>query len=491
MDIDSFININFINIEDDIKIILKKYYNINDIKNNHFYIKDRILYIKEIDEFVYFDKILNNLNQKKVEFQNTKEEILNDDQLKNKDSKKKVTIEQEKNQESTIKDSNMKEEIMKQELLKQENDKGEVIQEQKKNMNKEEINKNYINNKNNFSNIDSKYKNILNNYYNLDNINYTINENIIIVKKDNVDEYIYFDEIIKKDLNIYYNLLYNGLNEKKNNIFMFQVGNLNTFRKMYNYLDVINKVDENCIFAFVENSENKTIINEIKNKIKNFIAIEVKNKGMDIGIFLISLLYLRENNLNYKNLIKIHTKTDDRFREHVLDNLVGSTTKIKKNFNLLNKQNIGMLNGTVTFDYFKNKSFFENHMYYLEYLVLFLFNESLDINKLEFAVGTFFYSKYDVFDVLNKDNIKILYNKLNDFNTLDFNWYKIFYNLKHKKEEYLINHWKKNKHKNFGNNLELQYKTGCLGMRDFMMEHALERFFGYLNKNKKYIMKEI
>ena len=96
-----------------------------------------------------------------------------------------------------------------------------------------------------------------------------------------------------------------------------------------------------------------------------------------------------------------------------------------------------------------------------------------------------------ILDVKHSNNIKILYNKLNDENTLDINWYKIFYELKNKNDDYIINHWKKNKKKNYGNNLELQIKTKCSGMRDFMIEHALERFFGYLNKYKNYIMLEI
>ena len=44
---------------------------------------------------------------------------------------------------------------------------------------------------------------------------------------------------------------------------------------------------------------------------------------MDIGVFLLSLLYLRDYNLDYKYLIKLHTKTDDRFREHVCEHLIG------------------------------------------------------------------------------------------------------------------------------------------------------------------------
>ena len=62
---------------------------------------------------------------------------------------------------------------------------------------------------------------------------------------------------------------------------------------------------------------------------------------------------------------------------------------------------------------------------------------------------------------------------------------------KNKNDDYIKNHWKRNKKKNYGNNLELQIKTKCSGMRDFMLEHALERFFGYLNKYKNYSMLEI
>lgn len=311
------------------------------------------------------------------------------------------------------------------------------------------------------------------------------------MEKDGIEEYLYFDEYIKKDTHFYYRVLYDCFKNKSENIFIIQIGSLTTFKKMIKYIDIISKVNENYIFTFVEDTENKKIINLLKKKLTNFTVLEVKNKGMDIGIFLISLLYLRDKNLKYKNLIKIHTKTDDRFREHVCDQLIGSEEIIKKNLKLMDKSEIGMLNGTFTFDYQKNKSFFKNHLNYLEYLISYFLNDTLDKNKLEFAVGTFFISKFDVFNIFNKNNIKILYNKLNDENTLDINWYKIFYELKNKNDDYIINHWKKNKKKNYGNNLELQIKTKCSGMRDFMIEHALERFFGYLNKYKNYIMLEI
>ena len=404
----------FSDLNEDVKLFLKKYYDIRIIKNYNFHLNDKKLIIKELNEIIYFDKFLNKVEN-------------------NKDTK-------------------------------------EVEDEVE---------------------IDPKYIKILNNYFKEDEIKYRFEKNIIIVEKDEIEEYLYFDEYIKKDTHFYYRVLYDCLKNKSENIFIIQIGSLTTFDKMIKYIDIISKVNENYIFTFVENTENKKIINCLKNKLTNFTALEVKNKGMDIGIYLISLLYLRDKNLEYKNLIKIHTKTDDRFREHVCDQLIGSEEIIKKNLRLINKPEIGMLNGTLTFDYHKNKSFFKNHFNYLEYLVSYFLNDTLDKNKLEFAVGTFFISKFDVFNIFNKNNIKILYNKLNDENTLDINWYKIFYELKNKNDDYIKNHWKRNKKKNYGNNLELQIKTKCSGMRDFMLEHALERFFGYLNKYKNYSMLEI
>jgi hypothetical protein len=341
-------------------------------------------------------------------------------------------------------------------------------------------------------NIDPKFEKIISKYYNLKNIEYVIEGRSIKINYKNNIEHIYFDKLVQKDKNVYYNVLYENIKKNENIVFMIQVGKWNTLEKMYHNLDIIGKIKANYIIAVVENEYNQEKLQQLKEKLKNLVIIEVKNKGMDIGIFLVSLLYLRENNLNYEYLIKLHTKTDDRFREHVCEHLIGSKETINKNIELLkNDKSIGMLNGTLIFNYHKNNTFFHNHLNYLEYLTELLLNEKMDINKLEFAVGTFFYSRFDVFDVFNSNHIKLVYNKLNDSESLDENWYSIFYKLKNKDSNFVKNHYQKNKNSNYGNNLELQHKTNCSGMRDFMIEHAMERFFGYLNKNKNYKMVEV
>lgn len=418
MNTKKFIDIKYENLNSELSNILLKYYDIDKIPKFNIMINNNILYIKELNEYIYFDKNI---------------QFPGDDKFK---------IEW----------------------------------------------KNFEDN----NNIEPKFEKILSRYFNLNNIEYVIDGKCIKVKNKNHIENIYFDQLVKKDTIKYYNVLYENILKKENIIFMIQVGKWETLEKMYHNLDIIGQIKANFIISVVENEYNENKLEILKSKLKNLVIIEVKNKGMDIGIFLLSLLYLRNNDLVYDFLIKLHTKTDDRFREHVCEHLIGSKNIINKNIDILLKdKTIGMLNGTLIFNYHKNKSFFHNHLGYLEYLSDLLLNEQMDVNKLEFAVGTFFYSRFDVFDIFNKNHIKLIYNSLNDFESLDKNWYSIFYNLKIKDDTSIINHYNKNKSTNYGNNLELQKKTNCSGMRDFMIEHALERFFGYLNKNKKYTMVEV
>ena len=119
----------------------------------------------------------------------------------------------------------------------------------------------------------------------------------------------------------------------------------------------------------------------------------------------------------------------------------------------------------------------------------FFSKKSFPTNSERFAIFTnpaFFktskaLTEFDLFSILDDVNLKFLYNKLNNLTTLDINWYKIFYNLQKLSDDEIILNYHNNP-KNFGNNLIMQNKTKCLGMRDFMIEHSLERFLGYICK---------
>lgn len=345
-----------------------------------------------------------------------------------------------------------------------------------------------MNNKNN-----PKLLKLLSIYYDLNEISFEYNKNVCIIKKKNSLEYLYCDfPLISKKKFSYFDIEYENIRQFNELAILIQIGKWETFSKMLHYIDIIAKIECNYYITIVENEATQSNINLLKSKLNKSVILIVNNKGMDIGPFLINLLYLKINNIKPKYIIKIHTKTDDRFREHVLNHLIGSENIISNNLlKLKNNINLGMLTGTLIFNTINNNSFFDNHIYYLDYLSQILLFENLERFKLEFAIGTFFYSKYEIFDIFNEINIKFIYNKLNDENTLDINWYSIFYNLNTHNVNKIEKHYEENLEKNFKNNLDFQKKTNCSGMRDFMIEHALERFFGYLCKKYNYNMIEV
>ena len=366
-------------------------------------------------------------------------------------------------------------------------DKKIILSKKKTNINNSLYKKN-LNNKNN-----PKLLKLLSIYYNLNEISFEYNNNICTITKNKYKEYLYcdFGLISKKKFN-YYKIEYENIKKFFEFGVLIQIGKWETFSKMLHYIDIISNIECNYYITIVEEEANKDNIDLIKSKLKNSVILIVKNKGMDIGPFLANLLYLKINNIKPKYILKIHTKTDDRFREHVLNHLIGSESIILNNIlKLKSNDNLGMLTGTLIFNTLNNNSFFDNHIYYLDYLSKILLFENLERFKLEFAIGTFFYSKYEIFDIFNEVNIKFIYNKLNDESTLDTNWYSIFYNLNTNDTNKIEKHYKENSKKNYKNNLDFQKKTACSGMRDFMIEHALERFFGYLCKKNDLTMVEV
>ena len=362
------------------------------------------------------------------------------------------------------------------------------------------IDKSEKNNKNNLrliKNLNEKHNpnllKILSMYYNLSDISFNYNNNVCMIENNDIKEFIYFDSnLIEKKKYKFYKVLYENQHKIYETAFLIQIGNWNTFLKILHYIDILSLVEANFYVTIIEEEASNENIELVKNKLKNSVILKVRNKGMDIGPFLLNLLYIRNKNINHKFIVKIHTKTDDRFREHVLNHLIGSESIILNNIlKLNNNKELGMLTGTLIFNTLNNNSFFNNHIYYLRYLSNLLLVEDLERSKLEFAIGTFFYSKFEIFNIFNDVNIRFIYNKLNDLDTLDLNWYSIFYNLDTQDQIIIKNHYNKYSEKNYKNNLDFQNKTGCSGMRDFMIEHALERFFGYLCRKNNLTMIEV
>ena len=63
---DTFIQLSFNDLNEDVKIVLKKYYDIKIIKNYNFHLNKKKLEIKELDEIIYFDKYLIEIQDNEI-----------------------------------------------------------------------------------------------------------------------------------------------------------------------------------------------------------------------------------------------------------------------------------------------------------------------------------------------------------------------------------------------------------------------------------------
>lgn len=143
-----------------------------------------------------------------------------------------------------------------------------------------------------------------------------------------------------------------------------------------------------------------------------------------------------------------------------------------------------MISGNVIYKYKKNKDTFLPNFYHLKKIIKYLYNEDLNYEYLEFSAGTFFITKSNIFDILNLNILEYLYNNLNNNETLDYHWYSIFYKMNLNDIDLIYKDYIKNKNHKYPNNISYTNKTNKPGLRDSMIEHAIERLFGYLCKKK-------
>ena len=206
---------------------------------------------------------------------------------------------------------------------------------------------------------------------------------------------------------------------------------------------------------------------------------------MDIGLFLTALHYIKIKKYNYDCIIKIHTKTSDSFRNESLHNLIGSNSIILNNIKRISKQNIGMISSNTIHSYNRDKGVFNMNLYHMKNLVNYLYNSDINYNNLEFSEGTMFIIKYNILNIFNIQNIDYIYRNLNNNNTLDYYWYSIFYKMNINDKTAIYNDYISNKNTKYPNNLNYNLRTLKPGLRDSMIEHAIERLFGYICKENK------
>ncbi len=163
------------------------------------------------------------------------------------------------------------------------------------------------------------------------------------------------------------------------------IGNFKVWLDIKNYLINVNIPFD--LYLNISELVSEYDRNFIKSSIKTKYIFELKNKGCDIGPLLYFLNYLRINNIEYEDIIHIHTKTDDIWRtkmlKNIFDNLNATILKYKNIYGCLNmsydyinydydidflqKADINFINNWNIFDKVVKKTF-ENDFDRLEYL---------------------------------------------------------------------------------------------------------------------------
>jgi hypothetical protein len=265
-------------------------------------------------------------------------------------------------------------------------------------------------------------------------------------------------------------------NKRKAHLHCFNIEKFNYF---YNsYLDKISKYCSIIITYVCGDSSNFSH--------NNYTLIKIRNKGMDIGGKFVCVNYLKDKNIDYENILFLHSKTDDNLRCIFFDSLINNIdyiyNKLEKNIGgflppwIFNGDNNDIIIGDDLNHKFSFKSKIDRNYKYLNEISDFL---GLDNNFSIFPAGNCY--------VLNKDIIesiflkKELYNILNDETSCDLFWVTKYYsNLFHENEKIDKIYKKIVENKLIPNNLS------CINnkLSDCMIEHIFERIIIKIIKKK-------
>ena len=330
--------------------------------------------------------------------------------------------------------------------------------------------------------LDNDSQKLINIYFPNRTGKFKIDNSILYIDIDDWGiEKIYFNK--NKDKNDkYYAVEYENFKKIYNIAFLLQIGNWNTFLKMEKYLYNFNKININIYFVIIDEIITKENIEYLKENYKEIVIIIAENRGMDIGLFLAGLHYININNYYHDYIIKAHTKTNDEFRDNVLNNLIGDEDIIINNIKKLSKENIGMVSGSDVYKFHEYRDAFVSNYYHLDNVIKYLYNEDINNDYLEFVAGTFFICKYKIFKILNNNNIEYIYDNLNNYNSLDYYWYSVYYKININDKKLIYSDYVNNKNNRYPNNINYSIRTNKPGLRDCMLEHAMERVFGYICK---------
>jgi hypothetical protein len=130
------------------------------------------------------------------------------------------------------------------------------------------------------------------------------------------------------------------------------IGNYSIFNEIKKYLLRINNIQYDLYLNINCFDKSQNFNNDVEKCCKlsypNCKIFRFENKGCDIGPFFLFLDYLRTENISYKWIMKLHTKTNDILRKQMLNHLL--PTNFIKYYQYLIKNNIS-IDGKIKYPY--------------------------------------------------------------------------------------------------------------------------------------------
>lgn len=127
---------------------------------------------------------------------------------------------------------------------------------------------------------------------------------------------------------------------------LFQIGNFDIWNKMK---IITNNINTEFILMthfnteLVSEEEIEKILNYYKSININCIVTKFINRGMDICGFFKQIEYIILNDIKIDYVLKLHTKSNDKWRSHLVDPICSTNQIVNKCIEYLNMEDVGQI----------------------------------------------------------------------------------------------------------------------------------------------------
>jgi lipopolysaccharide biosynthesis protein len=206
-----------------------------------------------------------------------------------------------------------------------------------------------------------------------------------------------------------------------------------------------------------------------------------ENRGFDIASFFTLCTLVLASGKKYDYLLKLHSKSDSKWRRELLEPLLGSSTQAKQALAAFKDPQVGMVGAKHwCFDMGEHWGIYHHHITEI------CRSWQVPLRACRFVGGTTFWVRWSLLEgVLRRVDLSRVIASTNDDNTLDWSWYLLHYaDLRVAgidTEAKALQHWLTHG-RGEGRACNVLYgrKHNIPIWIDGMVEHAYERFFGLL-----------